>query len=346
MNFQNDQYTLRLAEEMDNEGIAAVFASGQFPGGISVRYLRNPKPLQSFEADGDKAVIILVTDNTVDKVVGVGGAVIREEYVNGKRSSCAYLTGLKILPEYQKKIRFIAKAYQFLHENIADCEYYYTTILDDNAGAIALLEKNHRSMPRYTYLGHYTTFCFAGGKRILPLEKNHPEGFEALMKSEFRGRSFTPTSSEIVGFGEKTFYCVRENSEIIACCFVGDQRATKQYHMCEYGGIYKALSHLPTRLAGYPAFPRTDCDIDYGVVSYLFVRNSDPRLLRKFLRSVAHEEGHQLLIWGAFENNPLCEAMRDMKTIRYGSRLYRVTWNHEEEIQPIEGVIGVEAALL
>jgi len=346
MNFQNDQYTLRLAQEKDNEGIAAVFASGQFPGAISVRYLRNPKPLQSFEADGDKAVIIIVTDNTVDKVIGVGGAVIRGEYVEGRKATCAYLTGLKILPEYQKKIRFIAKAYQFLHETIAECEYFYTTILDDNVAAIALLEKNHRSMPRYHFLGHYTTYCFAGGKRILPLEKNHLEGFDALIESEFRGRSFTPVSHEIAGFGKKTFYCVREKEEIIACCYVGDQRATKQYHMCAYGGVYKALSHLPTRIAGYPAFPRPDCDIDYGVVSYLYVKNNDPRLLKRFLRSVAFDAGHQLLIWGAFENNPLSGAIRGMKTIRYGSRLYRVTWNHEEEIRPIEGVIGGEAALL
>lgn len=346
MNFQNDRYTLRLAEEKDNEGIAEVFASGQFPGGISVRFLRNPKPLQSFAADGDTARIVIIRDNLCDKVIGVGGAVVRGEYVEGREVKCAYLTGLKLLPEYQKKIRFIAKAYQLLHENIAECDYFYTTILDGNADAIALLEKNHRTMPKYNYLGHYTTFCFAGGKPILHLEKNYLEGFDTLMDKEFRHRSFTPLSHKFPGFGSKTFYSIRDNSGIIACCFVGDQRETKQYHMCSYGGFYKALSHLPMPLLGYPAFPRPDSDIDFGVVSYLYVKNNDARLLRKFLRSVAYEAGHPLLLWGAFENNPLCDAVRRIKTICYGSRLYRVTWDHAVEQEPIEGVIGVEEALL
>ena len=114
--------------------------------------------------------------------------------------------------------------------------------------------------------------------------------------------------------------------------------------MSGYGGIYKLISHLPTRLFGYPAFPKPDSIIDHGVVSYLYVKANDPKLCADFLRSVAAQAGFALLIWGGFENNPLCAALDRMKTIHYGSRLYSVHWDADSP--EISGMIGMEAALL
>lgn len=343
MNFQNNRYTLRFAGEADNAGIREIFESGGFSGGISVQYLRNPLPLKSFEADGDSIKIMVITDNEAGRTVAVGGAVVRREYLNGSEENCAYLTGLKIHPDYRNKISFIAKAYKFLYDGIKDCRICYTTILDDNKTAISLLEKKHRNMPEYRYIGHYTTYCFHGGKKILPLERNNTDGFKELMKTHFSARSLVPCDPEYEGFGENNFYCVRENGRIKACCFVGNQQAYKQYKMCSYSGVYKALSKLPTKLFGYPEFPKPDSVINHGAVSYLYVENNDKKLCRDFLRSVAAETDFSLLIWGGFENNPLCGALDRMKAVRYGSRLYSVHWDEPEEFS---GIIGIEAALL
>lgn len=343
MNFQNDRYTLRFAESSDNEGIRRIFAEGGFDGGLSVQFLRDPAPFESFSADGEENRIMVIIDNQSGEVVAVGGAVIRTEYLNGTPEKCAYLTGLKIASEYRGRIAFIAKAYRFLRDGISQCRICYTTILDDNKAAISLLEKKHRNMPEYRYLGHYTTYCFHGGKRLLPIEKGNMNGFSELIQSHFSRISLTPANVDLRGFGSKTFYSYRENGELAACCFIGDQRATKQYKMCSYGGIFKLLSKIPTRLLGYPAFPKAGSVISHGVVSYLYVRNNDKRLCERFLRSAAADAGFSLLIWGGFENDPLCKALDRMKTIRYGSRLYSVEWN---DTAPIEGVIGVEAALL
>ena len=346
MNFQNNRYTLEFAEDKDNDGIIKVFESRYFSGGISVKYLRNPNPLASFSADGDEAKNMIIRDNEFNKIIAVGGAVIRDEYVNESIIKCGYLTGLKIIPEYQKKIIFIAKAYQFLYEHISECEYFYTTILDDNKNAIAMHEKGHKNMPEYKYMGHYTTYCFHGGKRLLELEKNNLSGFENIMKTYFCNMSFSPVNYNYPGFGNKNFYCVRNNSEIIACCFVGNQQNTKQYHMCSYSGIYKLLSHMPTRLFGYPSFPRPNSNINFGILSYLYIKNNDVRLCSDFLRSVVFDAGFSLLIWGGFENNPLCNTMDRMKVVKYGSRLYSVSWDKRASYTADGSVIGVEAALL
>lgn len=343
MNFQNNKYTLRFADSGDNKGIAEIFESEGFSGGISVKYLRGKKPYESFCADGDSAKILVITDNENDRTAAVGGAVVRTEFLNGKKEKCAYLTGLKIHPDYRGKLRLISKAYSFLRQEISDCKCCYTTILDDNAAAIALLEKGHKNMPRYRYLGHYTTYCFHGGRKIIEVEKNNTEGFDELLISHFSRKSLAPADPDCKGFGEKIFYCARENGRIIACCFIGDQQAHKQYKMCSYSGIYKLLSKLPTRLLGYPEFPRSGREINFGVVSYLYVRDNDRKLCRDFLRSAAADADFSLLLWGGFENDPLCAAMDGIKAVRYGSRLYSIEWDEPAEIS---GVIGIEAALL
>ncbi|MBR5371232.1 MAG: hypothetical protein IK130_03350, partial [Oscillospiraceae bacterium] len=112
MNFQNDRYTLRMAEPQDDAGIRAIFESGSFAGGLSVQYLR-PSPLASFAADGEDVRMMIVHDNEQNRTAAVGGAVVRTEYLAGKPERCAYLTGLKIHADYQKKLYFIARAYQY-----------------------------------------------------------------------------------------------------------------------------------------------------------------------------------------------------------------------------------------
>lgn len=343
MNFQNNRYTLRLADSGDNEEIEKIFESEGFSGGISVKYMRSPKPYESFCMDGEYVKIMVICDNENGMLCAVGGAVVRTEYLGGKKEKCAYLTGLKIHPDYRRKIRFIPQAYEFLRGELAGCKCCYTTILDGNTAAAAMLEKGHKGMPEYRYLGHYTTYCFHGGRKILPVEKNNADGFEKLMENHFSRHDLTPADYMSGGFGKRNFYCLRENGEMTACCFIGDQREHKQYKMCSYSGAYRLLSRLPTRIFGYPAFPKANEYINYGTVSYLYVKNNDKRLCRAFLRSAAADAGFSVLLWGGFENNPLCTAMDGIKAVKYGSRMYLAEW---EKGADVNGIIGAEAALL
>ncbi len=336
MNFQNDRYTLRLALDADDAGIAEIFAAGHFDGGISVQFLR-PSPLASFAADGDETRILVIHDNMLDRTAAVGGAVLRTEFLRGIPQKTAYLTGLKIHPDYQKQIFFIAKAYQFLGEQLAGCACCYTTILDGNTPVIRMLEKKRRNMPEYRYLGHYTTYCFHGGRRMLPLETADTAPVQPAPTD------LTPANTAYPGFGEGQYFVYRQGGAVLASCYCGDQTAVKQYRMAGYGGIYRLVSKLPTRLLGYPAFPRAGQIIRHGVISQLFVRDQDPAVCRDFLRSVAAASGCEMLLWGGFETHPLCPALDRMKTVHYGSRLYEVIWQGEGQLSD---QIGMECALL
>ncbi|MCR5166617.1 MAG: hypothetical protein K6C13_05285 [Oscillospiraceae bacterium] len=344
MNFQNDRYTLRLAVPADNDGIREIFESGSFSGGLSVQYLR-PEPLASFAADGDEARILVVRDNERERIAAVGGAVVQRCFLDGDITRCSYLTGLKIHSDYRKHIFFIARAYKFLGKQLSDCTCCYTTILDDNTPVIRMMEKRRKNMPEYRYIGHYTTFCFNGAKNILPVECGMTDGLDRLMKTYFSGFALAPSDTSLRGLGDKQFYSLRgSDGEIIACCFAGDQRMTKQYRLSSYGGIFRPLSHLPTSLLGYPPFPKEGKIIDHGVISFLYIKDNDPKLCRRFLRTVACMQNNSLLLWGCMDDHPLYGAMKSVKAVRYGSRLYAVVFDGRDA--HLSGRVGMEAALL
>lgn len=346
MNFQNDRYTLRFAEKGDDAAIRAVFAAGAFGGGLSIRFLRDPSPLASFGRDGQARIMVLL-DNQAGKLFGVGGVVIRREFVGGQPRNTGYLTGLKILPEYQKRFRYIPQAYQYLYENTRDAvDVYYSTILSGNTAVQKMLEKPRKNMPRYIPLAEYTTYCFAaGGPPRKGVVRGDLRGVDALFASYFSRCDFAPVSRVLPGLTEGDFFTLRDgNGTLMACCAVYDQRAWKQYELRGYGGIYRVVSKLPTRLLGYPRLPMPGSQIDYASIVFLYVKDDDPALGVRLLRGAAAQCGHvDMLLLGMAEGHPLSGMFRRIRSVRYGSRLYQVCWG---EPAALSGRIGMEVSLL
>ncbi len=347
MNFQNDKYSLYIADENDNEQINNIFNSGKFEGRMCIQYLRGEKPIQSFNMDGKCADIICIRDNEKGILCAVGGAVIRNEYINGEVKSVGYLTGLKLLPEYQRKIRFLSESYQFLYEIIKDkADVFYTTILSENENAIKMLEKKHKKMPVYDYMGMITTYCFNSKKVSLDIQVSDDlSEFDDIKNSCFAQYNFAPYDINLKGFGEKTFYTYRDdNGEIIASCFLCNQQENKQYFMCGYGGALKFISKLPVDIIGYPKFPKPKSYVNYCVISCLYVKDNDVKLVKKFLETVSAKSGFDICLLALFENHPLNEAVKRMKTVHYYSNLYQVIWDDKKTC--MTKPIHIEAALL
>ena len=365
---QNNKIILSLATEEDNEGMNRVFESGRFDGGFSVQFLRKPEPLQSFRNDGDTAKILIMKDALTLEIIAVGGCVIRREYLNGSIQRVGYLTGLKILPAYQKKVRCIAEAYQFLHENTkSEVDLYYTTILSSNTGAQKLLEKKHRNMPAYIYLGEYTTYCFKAGNRSgRKLSGVTEEELQNLYNSSLRKLNLAPIDTGLYGLSAKDFYTLRDaQQQIIACCAVYNQQSYKQYVISDYNRTYKLLSKLSVHLLGYPKFPAQNSSLNYASVAFLYVKNNDIRLGRQFLRAVAGQAGQRgqagrggqagarpdgqtdqfdILLAGLFCNNPLRGIFGFIRHIKFQSRLYEVAWDDPQYID--SNPVGLEVSLL
>jgi len=379
---QNNKIILSLATEDDNEGMNKVFESGRFDGGFSVQFLRKPKPLESFRKDGDTAKILIMKDALTLEVIAVGGCVIRREYLDGSVKRIGYLTGLKILPAYQKKIRCIAESYQFLHENTKDeVDLYYTTILSSNTGAQKLLEKRHRNMPAYRYLGEYTTYCLrAGGRsggRYGGRSGGKSEGrfgssltgatadeVAQLYGSSLRKLNLAPMNTELSGLSAEDFYTLRDvRQDIIACCAIYKQQSYKQYVISDYNRMYRILSKLPVHLLGYPKFPAQNSYLNYASVAFLYVKDNNIRLGRQFLRAAMNQAGRtgqagmtgrteqeshsgriDVLLAGQFCNNPLRGIFDRIRHVKFQSRLYEVSWDEPQYID--SNPVGLEVSLL
>lgn len=346
-NRQSDKIQIREAVEKDNPAISEIFESGSFPGGIEVKFLRSPNPLQSFQKDGDLAKVIVMEDMESHRVFAVGGCVIRNEFVNGGILRVGYLTGLKIHSDYQKKVLCISNAYIYLRELTAPyTDIYYTTILSENTSARRLLEKKRRSMPNYRYQGDYTTYCIKAGERSeVALVKLSKEELTDYYEQLNRKQNFAPVSPFEYGVDVQDYFALKKSGQVVACCGMMDQQVYKQYKIISYSRVYRFLSKLPTSLLGYPPFPKVGKDINYGSIFLFSVKENDIKLGKEFLKAVAsYSVQFDILLLGFHQSNPLQEIFQNYKHIKYSSRVYTVEFGEGFSLN--QSPIGLEVSIL
>ena len=136
MSCLSDRFELRAATTADTGQILKIYEEQEFDGVISVIHTRRPDPYLSLSQEGERVFLYVCHDHREDIICGAGACVLRKVYIKGEFKTAGYLTGLKLLPQYQKKVPYIADAYKFMHEqtkDLVDC--YYTTILIGNSRA-------------------------------------------------------------------------------------------------------------------------------------------------------------------------------------------------------------------
>lgn len=331
MNGRSD-WELSIATPEDSPGIKRVFDDGGFEGGISVKFSRDPDPYRSFQNDGAQIVLPVAKDSATGEILGVGGCVVRQGYVNGAPRNTGYLTGLKILRS-RRRLNCVKPAYQLIGDRTAQYgPFYYTTILKSNYPAIKLLEKRRKGMPPYIYIGEYTVFCFGTGGAArgagYSFERGHTEELAAFYKKHLPNYNLAPTSERLYGLRDGDFYYLRPpGGGILAACAVWNQQSYKQYIISGYGGIYKALSRLPAEWLGYPKMPKAGTPANYASIAALVIPEENLDIARLFLRLVLREaKQYDFAMLGLFENHPLTKSARQLRHIKYQSRLYAVDY--------------------
>jgi len=333
MNGRNKSWELAVATPEDAPGIQKVFDDGDFKGDISVKFNRAPDPYQSFQNDGEHIILPVAKEPATGKILGVGGCVIRREYINGSLQNTGYLTGLKILQSHQRRLNCIKEAYQLIDEQASKyAPFYYTTILKSNELAIRFLEKRRKGMPPYVYLGEYTVFCCGTGGNASKTDgvfgRGHTEELAEFYKKHLPNYNLAPTSERLYGLNDHDFYYLKSPGGIIlAACAVWNQQSYKQYIISGYGGIYKLLSHIPAAWFGYPTMPKPGCSANYASIAALIIPEENRGIAQSFLKRVLREaKQYDFVMLGLFENHPLMEVTKKLKNIKYQSRLYAVDY--------------------
>lgn len=341
MKCRNDKFEIGSAKPEDAQEMLQIYECGDFKGNISVLYTRRPDPFNSLISEGEKAVITVVRDKENGVIVGMGACIIRKACINGEIKNTGYLTGLKALPEYRKRVPVIFAAYKYLHELTKDeVDIYYTTILKENKSVQKMLEKKRKNMPEYKSIGEYTAYCFRTGEHLkekgYTLEKGNLMELQSLNRVGPDSFNFSPVNVNLHGLGDEDIYILRDHKrEVVAGCAVWNQQSYKQYIITEYSGIYRFLKRLPLKLTGYPDFPKENIPANYGSIALLCVKDNNPFLAEQFIRKVAEKaDRYGFLMLGLFENHPLTPSMEKLKCIKYQSRLYTVHW--EDSVRALD----------
>ena len=337
MSCPSNRFELSLACQNDSAGVGAVFDDVVFGGNISVHFSRAPDPYRSLQNDGESIVMPIVREAQTGQIVGVGSCVNRTEYVNGKLSATGYLTGMKLLRSHRGRVPFIRQAYDLIRaQNRHANPLYYTTILKGNTQAIRLLEKPRKGMPAYRYLGEYTVYCMGSSLKAMlrhgpyVFEKGNAAGLSDFYKEHLQKYNLAPRSEQLYGLSKSDFYTLRdEYGQILAACAIWNQQSYKQYITKGYKGLYKALPMLPTKLLGYPSFPKAHTPANYAGISLFVVRDENLKVARQFLQAVVKSENkYDFLMLGLFENHPIRQLLETMRAVRYESLVYLVDFGN------------------
>lgn len=352
MSFQNDKYSLTLADAQDDDALQAIYRAAHFPGKIEVAFLREPSVYSSLCAEGERTVVALMRDKTKQNApVAMGACIIRREWINGSIRQAGYLTGLKILPEYRGTTVPISAAYQFLREATAEVDVYYTTILSENTSVIRMFEKKRKSMPAYHFLGEYTTCFFLCRPPRLTgtLVTGMDNALEQFYRDVAPTEHLTPVDIYLAGFGNGDFYSLRnKDGKVLAACALKSQQAHKQYVVKKYAGMYRLASMLPTRLVGYPSLPSPGKSANYRTFSLLRAQRGNWNALVELVRAAsAQNRSDDFHMLGLHQAHPVAALFGQVRHIQYRSRLYQVQWSDQAPVTLADTLpVGMEVALL
>lgn len=354
MNTLNKRYTLHIATEADSEAIKELYEANDFDGAIRVQFLRNPDVFQSLKNEGEKLVVLLLRDIQKDnRAIGMGVCIIRREYIHRKEKRIGYLTGLKILPVYRKKIRFIPAIYEYLNEQTKDdVDVYYTTILSSNLIAQKMLERKHTNMPGYHYHGDYTTYFFSpkcSSNKSFCLNRGVTEELKQFYREQLANCDFCPSEIEKYSIPEDMFFHLHDKTgAIVAACAVWNQQKNKQYKVSGYKGIYRIAPYLPLKFFGYPRFPKPSSDCNYLTYAFVRAKNNNPEIAEILIRKTSELfRKSDFLMLGLHKSNPLNVLFGNIRHVKYQSRFYTVSWDKEDDYQQQpDSSIGLEVGLL
>lgn len=342
------------AGEPDDAGVRRLLRENPMAGRISISLEREPNYFADANVPGELKQTIVAKEN--GRIVCMGNCVIRERFVNGEPRRVGYLGGLRLATAYGGRFDILRRGYDFFHQlqKDAPADFYFTSIAADNERAIRFLERGVRGMPRYQFVGEFTTLLLSahsGRRRRETLNsavKNTTEQVGAVNRPDLirwldahnRDYQFAPcwreeqlTTLESLGLKPANFFSLHDGSTIRACGALWDQRSYKQTVVRGYApwlALVRPVLNVLGRFTGQPQLPATGRSLAIAFVSHLATLAERPEELVKMinvLRGAAAQRQIALLTLGFAAADPRLETMRrNFRFREYHSRIHVVSW--------------------
>ena len=363
------RFEFALAEEADDDALRALLRQISMPGNITLSFQREPSFFLAEQAGSVASQVMVCKDNKLGQIVGMGSRSIRPVYIDGQAAQVGYLSMLRGLPESRGNIA-LARGYRYLRELHSDgaVPHYFTTILDDNIEAKALLTSARAGLPIYKPVAGLLTYLIPLTKN--PVRKHSDEAVSRVEEDQLteavaflqRWNSryqFAPRytlqdmlgqSRLLPGFSWENLYVYREDGRVSGTLGIWDQESFKQTVVMAYSRqmqfirpFYNLLAHIRRR----PRLPPVGEDIH--VLYAAFLSGNSAAFTSLLVRACADwaGKGYDYLSLGFCEGSELAPMAARYAAQRLASTVYVVYWQDESVALPdLDKPVHVEVATL
>lgn len=349
----------RIAGPADDAEVRALLRQTPMAGHVQVTLEREPDHALAGTIEGDVHQTLIAREEGTQELAGVSARAVRDAWVGGAVTRLGYLSQLRVARDHRGSRRLIQRGYQAmeeLHRESADCAFYVTTIMEDNAPARRLLEKGLAGFPTYSRIGELVTLVVPLHRRrrrlsdleVRPVdatgEGEEPADLRAMVAclDRFGARhQFAPrwTVADLLS-AERTrdlrpddMVLARRGDAVVGCAALWDQRGFKQSVVRGYSpllGRVRPLANLLARPLGIHRLPEVGEALRSAFVSHLAVDQDDPEVLRALLEALEDEaldRGLESLTLSLARGGPLfAHARRLLPHWAYTSVVYTVHW--------------------
>lgn len=359
MNIRNDEFYFYPATIKDNADIDALLRNPDFKGDLQILYTRGENPVESFYKDGDETLILCCRHKNIDSLAGFGVCNISNMYIGGRLEKVAYLSGLRVSPDFRRKTLRLIDAYSIMMDWISEngVKYIITTILSDNEVFQKLVSKKRKNFPEYMRIADYRVWIIPRVrpfKKIItgirPIRKNEMESLKSFYYKYGKDFYLYP-ELDFDNLDYKNFRIVSEGDEIL-CALYLKSRSDKKQILHAYEGKYayiKYIRHL-LPLFGYPVLPAEGRELDYRYVSYYLCKPGEEEMLSNLILDAAMEDSKiNYIAVGCMNGSKIDEYLKRSVKMSYNSILYTVATedsSHSEELVENANSIYLELSVL
>jgi hypothetical protein len=357
-----------LATPQDDAEMRRLMRETPMAGSISVAFSREPCFAHASGVEGDTQTV--VAREPSGRVVALFSRSVRPCWVDGEPRRLAYLSALRLAPEYRNRPGLLRVGFRWVHElqEPDTLPYALTTIVSDNAPARRLLERGLPGLPRYVPRESLVTMATTMGRRrarpepgltVRSAAESDLSELVALLARWGQRHPFSPVWDEAAllhpersrALKVTDFLVAVRGAAMVGCAALWDQGRFKQSVVCGYSGPLRwmrpALNVVAPAL-GMPALPPAGTALRQVYLSHLAVDDDAPEVARALVgtaRDRAREAGYDYLLTMLAARHPLYPVLRGLlRPFEYRSELYLVTWDELGTVP--SGIPHLEVATL
>jgi len=322
------------------------------PGWIRLRYGREPDFFQGLGVQGTFTQAFACLGDE-EQLLGVGTRAVRPAWLDGEPGSVGYLGGLRVSRDARGGT-ILARGYRMLRELHGDrrCDFYLTTILEENTAALALLTSRRAGLPHYLDAGRL--YCHVVSPRALADVRGAAadcrvqgggeigrERLFAFLAAAGRERQFFPILRPddlggplLRGLCQDDFLVATSpGGDIVGCIALWDQSGFKQFTVEGYSpgvGLTLSLLRPLTRLGLGIELPLPGEELRLLNLALPCVRGNDRGVLAALLQAAGRRAAggdHHGVLFGFHEADPLRPGR--IPGFTYASRVFLVCWDEE-----------------